>query len=282
LTHGNIYIYRATLYDCITMLSLDLYHLEIIGKTANGIYSIRDLVNTLGRSPNTIVKKVDELLESGFLVRIATSRHGGGNSPKVVRPTESGKKLFEILAMGEFRALHKSHNVLAGPILTFSRLGIYFVGKRDLFSLKPIITPFFDVVICRPYMFEKMVEDNDLAYPRIENFIIWTIESANPRFIVTIPLILREVKDLNFEYLKHLAVSRKTINRLNLLLDLTGLKRYVDISLQIHGRTEKMLESGTYSEGKMKALGKKYRVLNVPRWSLFEGAQKLYGKRLKW
>ncbi|MFQ6128592.1 MAG: hypothetical protein ACE5QW_06800 [Thermoplasmata archaeon] len=264
------------------MLDIDSYHIEVLRTTANGLYSITGLVRALNMSPNTIVKKVNELLEHGFLERMDVSKYGGGNSPKVVSPSEEGKKLLGILAAADFRFLHKKHNVLAGPKLTFSRLGITFIGGRDLFAPKHVETPFYDVVVCDPFMFEDIVEGDGLVYPGIESFIVWIIESRNPRFIGATPLILKALKDVDLDHLKYLAMMREAIRRLNLLLEIAGLEKYADMSLQGPDKTETMLEVVTTGDERMSELGRKYGVVNVPSKQLFEDMEKLYGGSLKW
>jgi len=262
---------------------LDSYHFEILCTTANGIYSITELVRTLNRSPNTIVKKANELYDRGFLERLNVVKNGGGKIPKVLLPSVSGKRLLELLAAGEFISLRKYYGVLAGPMLTFSRLGIVFFGRRDLFVQKRVETPFYDVIVCDAYIFEDKVRSDDgLVCPGIESFIVWIIESKNPRFIATVPLILGEISDIDFDHLKYLAVRREAINRLNLLLDIAGFEHHADLSLQLPGEMEAMVDTVTAVDENKSKIGRKYGVTNIPGRQLFEDMAELYGGKLQW
>ena len=257
---------------------IDVYQLEILKATSSNMYSITELAEALNHSSRTIVKKVDRLIEMGYVFEIKTSKFGGGRAPKIVIPTKNGKELLSVCAIGEFTMMrNKYKKILAGPMLTLSKLGIDFLGNWDLFSTRHIPAEIFDVVICKDFMFNRSTIDDDFVYPNLNNMIIWLMESKRPRFVAIVPLLLEKMRD--FKELKHLAKKMGAINTLNFLLDLAGRGEYADLELQ-SPQTEKMTDIDVGIEDDIMKLARKYNVINVPEISLFEEIRGLYGRKV--
>lgn len=258
---------------------INKYQIEILNVTASGFCSISDLVSTLNYAPLTITNNVRLLIDQGFAEEAPTKKYGGGRAPKIIIPTEDGKKILELESKAEFKLLSKRFGkVLAGPILTLSKLGIDLLGRQDLFSKYPLETKLFDIETAEDFIFESPHEDKDYSFPNIDSFVIWLIDSKNPRFIAIVPLILKKITDLR--HIKFLAITRGSINRLNFLLELANKADQIEIDLQIPGKTEKMLDFENSNIDEITEIARKYGVENVPSKSSFEEAKNDYEEKV--
>ncbi len=254
------------------MLTINRRHLTILDALYYSPLSVTDIINITGYSPSAVVKKINDMSEWNF-VKITTARkYGGGRGEKIAVPTEEGKQLIELLSKAELIEL-RGRGALAGPRMTFLKHGINFSGRRDVFMLKGEEAVFFDVVVCDKYIFDDGTTHgkDDFEYPGIEEFIIWVVESRNPRYIsAAIKLIMKEKESIDFSHLKYLAVIRHDINRISLMLDLAGAGDEIDMML-LSRKTEKLLGINLDVSEKINALGRKYRVANLPDASMLDG-----------
>jgi hypothetical protein len=191
--------------------------------------------------------------------------------------TEAGLELLRNLELSAFSKLRREAGVLWGPRRSFSRWGVPFFGRSDVFARIRVDTAPFELVVeTHPELYEDPFEEASGSYPRLEPLIAWAATRDNPRFLAAIPILLRN-RGLNSKELAACARRFRSQNRVGFLASTLEGRPDVREALSLSGRPERMLSGTAPADRATARLAHRWNVRNPVSLALIREMAELYG-----
>ena len=250
---------------------------RLLSTMASGTYTTRDLIRVSGHSPNTVVRYLRELESRGLIARTQARSPARGRPATANVVTEPGLELLRNLELSAFSKLRREAGVLWGPRRSFSRWGVPFFGRSDVFVRIQVDTaPFEAVVETRPELYDDPFEESSGSYPRLEPFVAWAATRDNPRFLAAIPILLRN-GGLDPKELAACARRFRSQNRVGFLASTPGGRPDVLEALTRSGRPERMLAGTAPADRATARMADGWNVRNPVSLALIREMAELYG-----
>jgi hypothetical protein len=252
--------------------------LQILAVAADGTLGTRDVASATGRSPNTVVRYLRELEARGLLRRRTAGKIGVGRPRMLCEPTGAGLRFLRLGEAGTLARLERQARVAWGPVRSFTRWGVPFLGWPDLFSDRPIDAPGFEVLVERnPALYEDAEARCGARYPCLEALAAWAAGSGDPRYAAASVLLLRDPR-LDPVRLRAKAVAFGSVNRVGFLATLGGARRALrDLAPSV--RWERMAAGAGPADPDAERAAARWHVRNpIPRGTVDE-IRRLYAGR---
>jgi hypothetical protein len=252
--------------------------LQILAVAADGTLGTRDVASATGRSPNTVVRYLRELEVRGLLRRRAAGKIGVGRPRMLCEPTAAGLRLLRLGEQGTLARLDRQARVAWGPVRSFARWGVPFLGWPDLFADRPLEAPGFEVVVERtPALYEDSEARDGGRYPCLEALVAWAAGSGDPRYAAASVLLLRDPR-LDPVRLRTKAVAFGSVNRVGFLATLGGARKALR-GLAPSARWERMAAGAGPADPDAERAAARWHVRDpIPRGTIDE-IRRLYAGR---